>query len=766
MSNYAQDYIEVRGARENNLQDVSLRIPKRKITVFTGVSGSGKSSLVFDTLAAESQRLVNETYTAFVQSMLPSHGRPDVDALDNLSAAIVIDQKRMGGNSRSTVGTVTDAYAMLRMVFARLGTPSVPHSGALSFNDRQGMCPVCEGLGDVVALDFDALLDADRSLNEGAIRFPTFAVGSWFWTIITESGFFDNDKKIRDYTAHERHCLLHSAETKLKLRNAAGSATSRYEGLEPKVRRLYLGKDPNQLQPHIRDAVRRVALRSACRSCGGSRLNHAALRCRINDVNIAECAAMEVTDLARFVARVDGPSVAPMLASLSTRLDGLKRLGLGYLSLGRSTSTLSGGESQRVKMIRHLGSGLSDIMYVFDEPSAGLHPHDVHLLNELLLQLRDKGNAVLVVEHEPAVIAIADHVVDMGPWAGRDGGRVVYEGTLAGLATSDTLTGRYLGRWHRLKDVVRSPTGALTVKDADANNLKNVTVDIPLGVLTVVTGVAGAGKSSLVREFQRDHPDALFIDHSPIRGSKRSTPATYTGLLDVVRKMFARENGVSAALFSANSKGACPRCQGLGRVSTDLVFMAPIVGICEACLGRRFTDDVLRYRLDGRTISEVLDMTVADALDFFGEKAAQLILRALMDVGLGYLALGRSLDTLSGGERQRLKLAAELSDTSGVYVLDEPTTGLHMHDVDRLIGLFDRLIDDGGTVLVIEHDLDVLARADWVIDLGPGAGRDGGEVVFAGTPAGLAADARSVTARHLRAHLGMDAADDPRSQPT
>ncbi|GAA1405368.1 ATP-binding cassette domain-containing protein [Catellatospora coxensis] len=747
-------FIQVRGARENNLKDISLDIPKRKITLFTGVSGSGKSSLVFDTIAAESQRLINETYTAFLQSLLPGYGQPDVDSLENLSAAIIVDQKRLGGNSRSTVGTVTDAYSMLRLIFARLGSPAVANPGVLSFNDPGGMCPDCEGLGDVAAIDEDAIVERDKSLNEGAILLSGFNVDSWFWAIITQSGFFDNDKKLRDYTADEWHRLMYLPEAKVKLATPAGSMNSTYEGLVPKFKRLYLTKQTETTAPHIRAAIERIATRSACPACGGARLNAAALACRIDGRNIAECAAMEVADLAGFIRGVDAPTLAPMLNSLAARLDNLTHIGLGYLSLNRPSATLSGGESQRVKMVRHLGSSLTDMTYVFDEPSVGLHPHDVHRLNELLVRLRDKGNTVLVVEHRPSVIAIADHVVDMGPRAGRDGGQVVYAGDLAGLAASGTLTGEHLSRHQALKPTVRTATGKLVIKDAALHNLKDVTASIPQGVLTVVTGVAGSGKSPLIQGcLPRHHPDAIFIDQRPIRGSKRSTPATYTGVLDPIRKAFAKANGVNAALFSANSKGACPQCQGIGLLYTDLAFMDPVVSTCEACDGRRFLPEVLEHTLRGQNISDVLRMQITEAASFFTEKAIKPTMTALVDVGLGYLTLGQSLDTLSGGERQRLKLATELGNSSRIYVLDEPTTGLHMNDVDNLIGLLDRLVDGGSTVIVIEHNLDVISRADWIIDMGPGAGHDGGRIVFAGTPHDLLTDAHSLTATHLRTHL-------------
>nr|WP_189207960.1 excinuclease ABC subunit UvrA [Couchioplanes caeruleus] len=745
--------IEIRGARQNNLKDVSLDIPKKKITVFTGVSGSGKSSLVFGTIAAESQRLVNETYTAFLQGLMPHYGQPDADSLRNLSAAIIVDQKRLGGNSRSTVGTVTDTYAMLRLLFARVGQPHIGPAHLFSFNDPEGMCSECEGLGRRSAIDMDELVDRDKSLNEGAIKFPTFAVDSWFWNLFAQSGFFDNDKKLRDYDETEWDRLINGTDAKIKLKAAGGTLNSKYEGLIPKFKRLYLAKDAEQMAPHLRAAVQRVVTTEDCPLCGGTRLSQASLSCKIDGRSIADCAAMEVSELAAFVRSISEPTVAPMVASLASRLESLAHIGLGYLSLNRESSTLSGGESQRVKMVRHLGSSLTDITYVFDEPSVGLHPHDVHRLNDLLLQLRDKGNTVLVVEHKPKVIEIADHVVDMGPGAGRHGGEVVYQGDLEGLLSSDTLTGRHMYRHQELKRDVRQPTGTLKISHAKLHNLKDVSVRIPTGVMTVVTGVAGSGKSALIQGcLPKHHPEAIFIDQNLPRGSKRSNPATYTGMLDLIRKVFATGNKVSAALFSANSQGACPKCQGLGVIYTDLAFMDSMVSVCEACDGKRFKEEVLRYTVDGRNISEVLAMPVVEAKDFFRERALVERLTAMDEVGLGYITLGQPLDTLSGGERQRLKLATELGKTSQIYVLDEPTTGLHMNDVDNLIRLLDRLVDGGSTVITIEHNLDVISRADWIIDMGPGAGHDGGTVVFEGTPAELLSHESSVTSRYLAEH--------------
>jgi excinuclease UvrABC ATPase subunit len=746
-------FIEVRGARENNLRGVSLDIPKRKLTVFTGVSGSGKSSLVFGTIAAESQRLINETFTTFVQSILPRYGRPDVDELRNLSAAILVGQERMGGNSRSTVGTATDAYALLRVLYARLGQPYVGQGSAFSFNDPSGMCPMCEGLGRMSTVDLDRLVDRDKSLDDGALLFPTFSVGSWYWQIFAKSKFFDTTKKLRDYTEEEWHKLLHLPEAKVNV----GTLNSTYEGLIPKFKRLYLSKSPDDMAPHMRAAVERVVTFARCSTCDGARLTQAALSCRIAGHNIADSAAMQVSDLAAFVRTLREPTLAPVLATLGACLDNLVHIGLGYLSLDRECATLSGGESQRVKMVRHLGSSLTDITYIFDEPSVGLHPHDVGRVNEILLRLRDKGNTVLVVEHKRDVIAIADHVVDMGPGAGGDGGAIVYEGDLAGLLTADTLTGRHLGRFQPLKTQGRTRTGSLSVTHARLHNLQDVSVELPTGVLTVVTGVAGSGKSALLRGcLPLQHPDVVLVDQRVTRGNRRSNPATYSGILDPIRKAFAKANNVDAALFSANSRGACPACKGLGLVYTDLAFLDTMVSVCETCQGRRFTDEVLTLHLRGRSIHDVLTMSVAAARAFFPEKAIRTTLDALDEVGLGYVSLGQPLDTLSGGERQRIELGIDLARAAQgtqVYVLDEPTTGLHMHDVATLIRLLDRLVDSGRTVIVIEHNLDVIARADWVVDLGPGAGREGGRVIFEGPPSALV-EQDTPTGRHLRARLG------------
>ncbi len=741
------DHIEVRGARENNLRDVSVDIPKRAITVFTGVSGSGKSSLVFGTIAAESQRLINETYTAFIQSFMPNVGRPDVDTLRNLSAAILVDQERMGANSRSTVGTATDAFSMLRLVFSRLGEPHVGHSSLFSFNDPQGMCPECEGMGRVSTVDVDAMVDKSLSLNEGAITLPGFGIDSWQWRMFAETGYFDRDKKLADYSDAEWEQFLRGPETKLEIRGL----NLKYEGLIHKFERTFLSKDVETAQPHVRAAIERVATFEPCPLCHGARLSQAALGAKIEGRNIAECAAMQVDDLAQFLAGLDAPSVAPALEALRHTLDSLVEVGLGYLSLDRESATLSGGEAQRVKMVRHLGSSLSDVTYVFDEPTIGLHPHDVQRVNRLLVALRDKGNTVLVVEHEPHVIAIADRVVDMGPGAGVHGGTVVFEGDVPGLRASDTITGRAFATARTLKDTVREPAGALRVENATLHNLRDVTVDVPLGVLTVVTGVAGSGKSSLIHGcLATQHADVTVLDQTAIRGSRRSNPATYTGLLDPIRKAFAKANGVKPALFSANSAGACPECKGNGVIYTDLAFMTGVVSTCEACEGRRFTAEVLEYRLRDANIADVLEMSVEEASGFFDEKAIKPMLGALGDVGLGYVRLGQPLTTLSGGERQRIKLAIEVDRASDVLVLDEPTTGLHMDDVDKLVDLLDGLVERGRSVIVIEHDLDVVAGADWVIDMGPGPGHDGGQVVFAGPPHALLEADGSLTGRAPR----------------
>ncbi|GAA0375618.1 excinuclease ABC subunit UvrA [Microbispora corallina] len=744
------DVIQIRGARENNLTGVSLDIPKRRLTVFTGVSGSGKSSLVFDTVAAESRRLIDETYTAFVQNFMPSRGRPDVDALRNLSAAIIVDQERLGANARSTVGTATDAHTMLRILFSRLG---VPHAGppyAFSFNRAEGMCPECEGLGRVSDVDVDALVDRELSLNEGAVTVPGFGVGTWHWQLIARSGLFDPDRKLKDYGPDEWEAFLHKPPTKVRI----GSGNVTFEGLVVKVRRLYLAKDRESMQSGTRAFADRAIRLTRCPACGGTRLNEAARSAVVAGRTITECSAMQIDDLAAFVRGIGDRSVAPVLETLLETLDSLVEIGLGYLSLDRESSTLSGGEAQRVKMVRHLSSSLSDVTYVFDEPTAGLHPHDIQRMNGLLLRLRDKGNTVLVVEHKPETIAVADHVVDLGPGAGTAGGRICYEGDLAGLRASGTLTGRHLDHRAELREKAREPRGRLEIRGASLNNLRDVDVDIPLGVLTVVTGVAGSGKSSLIHGYVAGREGVVVADQSPIRGSRRSNPATYTGLLDPIRAEFARANGVKPGMFSANSDGACPACKGIGLIYTDLAMMAEVASVCEECEGRRFTSEVLAYRLRGKNISQVLGMPVAEAREFFATGQSQTILERLAAVGLGYLTLGQPLTTLSGGERQRLKLAVNMARNGTTYVLDEPATGLHLADVDQLLALLDRLVDDGNTVIVIEHHQAVAAHADWIVDLGPGAGHDGGRVVFSGTPADLVETGTSLTARHLRRYIG------------
>ncbi|ASR39328.1 daunorubicin resistance protein DrrC [Prauserella marina] len=776
------DLIRVHGARVNNLKDVSIELPKRRLTVFTGVSGSGKSSLVFGTIAAESQRLINETYSTFVQGFMPTMARPEVDVLDGLTTAIIVDQQRMGADPRSTVGTATDANAMLRILFSRLGKPHIGSPQAFSFNvasisgagavtmeragrkvkERRdfsitgGMCPRCEGRGSVSDIDLTQLYDDSKSLSEGAFTIPGWKSDS-FWTVrvYAESGLVDPDKPIRKYTKKELNDFLYKEPFKVKV----DGVNLTYEGLIPKVQKSFLSKDREAMQPHIRAFVDRAATFAVCPECEGTRLSETARSSRIHGKNIAELCAMQVSDLAEWVRGLKERSVAPLVTALSRALDSFVEIGLGYLSLDRPAGTLSGGEAQRVKMIRHLGSSLTDTTYVFDEPTIGLHPHDIARMNDLLLRLRDKGNTVLVVEHKPESIAIADHVVDLGPGAGSAGGAVCFEGTVEGLRASDTITGRHLDDRAALKETVREPEGAVEIRGADAHNLRNVDVDIPLGVLCVITGVAGSGKSSLVHGSIPAEAGVVAVDQAPIRGSRRSNPATYTGLLEPIRKAFAKVNGVKPALFSANSEGACPNCNGAGVVYTDLSVMATMETTCEVCEGKRFMASVLEYHLGGRDISEVLAMSVAEATKFFGSgeartPAAHRILERLVDVGLGYLSLGQPLTTLSGGERQRLKLATHMGDKGGVYVLDEPTTGLHLADVEQLLGLLDRLVDSGKSVIVIEHHQAVMAHADWIIDLGPGAGHDGGKVVFEGTPSDLVADRSTITGEHLAAYVG------------
>jgi excinuclease UvrABC ATPase subunit len=775
----SHDVIRVVGAREHNLKDLSVVLPKRRLTVFTGVSGSGKSSLVFGTIAAESQRLINETYSAFVQGFMPTLSRPEVDVLEGLTTAIIVDQQRMGADPRSTVGTATDANAMLRILFSRLGKPHIGSPQAFSFNvpsirasgaltvekgDRKtervsftrtgGMCPRCEGRGTVSDLDPAQLFDEAKSLNEGAITVPGYTGGGWNSRLYAESGFFDPDKPIRKFTERELHDFLHREPTRMKI----AGINMTYEGLIPRIQKSMLAKDREGMQPHVRAFVDRAVTFTACPACEGTRLSEAARSVKINGIGIADACAMQVSDLAAWVADLAEPSAAPLLAALGQTLASFAEIGLGYLSLDRPTGTLSGGEAQRVKMIRQLGSSLTDVTYVFDEPTIGLHPHDIQRMNGLLLRLRDKGNTVLVVEHKPETIAIADHVVDLGPGAGTAGGEVMYQGSVEGLRSSGTVTGRHLQDRTPLKPSVRERTGSLEVRGANTHNLREVDVDIPLGVLTVLTGVAGSGKSSLIQGSVAGREGVVLVDQAPIRGSRRSNPATYTGALEPIRKAFAKANGVKPALFSANSEGACPACNGAGVVYTDLAMMAGVASTCEECAGKRFDASVLEYRLGGRDVSEVLAMPAAEAAEFFGPggaavPAARTIVDRLVDVGLGYLTLGQPLTTLSGGERQRLKLATHLGEKGGVYVLDEPTAGLHLADVEQLLALLDRLVDGGKSVIAIEHHLGVMAHADWIIDLGPGAGHDGGRVVFEGTPAELVADGSTLTGRHLARYV-------------
>ncbi|MFD7438633.1 ATP-binding cassette domain-containing protein [Streptomyces sp. NPDC059861] len=778
----SHDMIRVHGARENNLKDVSIEIPKRRLTVFTGVSGSGKSSLVFDTIAAESQRLINETYSAFVQGFMPTLARPEVDVLDGLTTVISVDQQRMGADPRSTVGTATDANAMLRILFSRLGKPHIGPPSAYSFNTASvrasgaitvqrgartksekatfertgGMCARCEGRGTISDIDLTQLYDDSKSISEGAFTIPGWKSDNvWTVGLYAQSGFLDPDKPISRFTKKEMQAFLYGEPTKVKV----NGVNLTYEGLIPKIQKSFLSKDKEAMQPHIRAFVERAVTFTVCPECDGTRLSEGARSSKINKISIADACAMEIRDLAEWVRALREPSVAPLLTALQQTLDSFVEIGLGYLSLNRPSGSLSGGEAQRVKMIRHLGSSLTDVTYVFDEPTIGLHPHDIQRMNDLLLRLRDKGNTVLVVEHKPEAIAIADHVVDLGPGAGTAGGTVCFEGTIEGLRASGTVTGRHLDDRASLKETVRTPKGVLEIRGATANNLRDVDVDIPLGVLCVVTGVAGSGKSSLIHGSIPAREGVVSVDQSPIRGSRRSNPATYTGLLDPIRKAFAKANGVKPALFSANSEGACPTCNGAGVIYTDLAMMAGVATTCEDCDGKRFQAEVLEYRLGGRDISEVLAMSVAEAEEFFGAgeaatPAAHRILDRLADVGLGYLTLGQPLTTLSGGERQRLKLATHMADKGGVYVLDEPTTGLHLADVEQLLGLLDRLVESGKSVVVIEHHQAVMAHADWIIDLGPGAGHDGGKVVFEGTPGDLVAGRSTLTGEHLAAYVG------------
>jgi len=747
----SQEYIEIRGARENNLKNVSLRLPKRKITIFTGVSGSGKSSIVFDTIATDAQRLLNENFSMFVRNFLPRYAQPDADAIENLNMAIVVDQKRLGGGSHSTVGTVTDISTALRLLFSRVGQPFVGYSNVFGFNDPQGMCPNCNGLGRKMDVDLDRFLDTSKSLNEGAILFPEYAVNSWGWSICTQSGLFDADKKLAKYTAQEMELLLRSKPYKVKTHVAGKPFNLTFEGIIAKFSSKYIKRDLKTMSERTQKAVAPYITLGPCSLCKGARLNQAALSCKINGRNIANLAAMEVGELINVVREIEGLVAAPMVATLTERLQHLIDIGLEYLSLDRETDTLSGGESQRVKIVKHLSSSLTDVMYIFDEPSVGLHPRDVHRMNELLQKLRDKGNTVLVVEHDPDVIKVADHIVDVGPHAGSGGGAIVYEGSFAGLLRADTLTGKHMKQSMPLKDSFRSATGKLSIAHAKVNNLQNVSVDIPKGVLTVVTGVAGSGKSSLINQvFLRQHPEAIVIDQSAVGVSTRSNPATYTGIMDDVRKAFAAANKVSASLFSFNSKGACENCQGLGVIYTDLAFLSEVKTPCEICGGKRFKDEVLAYKLNGKSITDVLAMTVQQALDYFDLKEVVRKLQAMSDVGLDYLTLGQPLSTLSGGECQRIKLASELHKKGSIYVMDEPTTGLHMSDISHLLAVINRLVDTGNTVIVIEHNFHVIKNADWVIDLGPESGSKGGQVMFEGTPKQLLGAKRSLTSAYLR----------------
>ncbi|MCC0575863.1 ATP-binding cassette domain-containing protein [Streptomyces californicus] len=755
----AQRDIVITGARENNLRDVSLRVPKGRITVFTGVSGSGKSSVVFDTIAVESQRQLNETFTSFLRNRLPKYERPHVESVEDLSVAIVIDQKPLGGNVRSTVGTATDIWSVIRVLFSRCGTPSAGGATAYSFNDPAGMCPECDGVGRTVHLDLDRAIDWSKSLNEGALLLPGLSVGSWEWSLYGGSGRFDNDLPLAEFGEEDRRLLLHGSGFTVRVDMRTASADMRFEGVVTRFERLYLKRDTAALSEKRREAAARFTVERVCGACDGARLNAAALATRVDGLSPADYARLEISELIGVLERIDDPVGGPVAAAARERLERLAGIGLGYLNLGRETTTLSGGEGQRLKMVRHLGSSLTGLTFVFDEPSVGLHPRDVGRLGDLLVRLRDKGNTVLVVEHDPDVMAVADHVVDMGPRAGSDGGHVVFEGPYERLREADTLTGRSLRRRTPLKGAVRTPTGRLPVRGADLHNLKGLDVSFPTGVLTAVTGVAGSGKSTLVsRVFTAAYPEAVVIDQSAIAASSRSTPASYVGALDAIRRAFARENGVDAGLFSFNSSGACGGCAGRGVISTDLAFMDPVTTTCPECEGRRFHDEVLQHRVAGRSIVDVLEMTAAEAEKVFDDRALLRKLRTLDEVGLTYLTLGQPLSTLSGGERQRIKLATQLHRTSGVYVLDEPTTGLHLADAGTLVDLLDRLVDAGNTVICVEHNLEVVKRADWVIDLGPDGGRRGGELVFAGTPAGLLAHPTSVTGRYLRRDPGVGAA--------
>ena len=746
-----QEYIEIRGARENNLKNVSLRIPKRKITIFTGVSGSGKSSIVFDTIATEAQRQLNENFSMFIRAFLPRYSQPDADAIENLNMPIVVDQKRLGGGSHSTMGTITDIYAVLRRLFSYIGQPHVGHVNLFSFNDPQGMCPECNGLGRKLGVDLDRFLDPSKSINEGAILFPEYAIDSWGWNLLTQSGLFDTNKRLADYSDEEMNRLLYSQPVKVKMMIGNKSMNMTFDGIVEKFTQKYITRDLKTLSERTQKSVEPYLTMQLCPLCHGARLSPAALSCKINGLNIAEMSAMEVGDLINVIRAVTDPKGAPIVATLVQRLQYLIDIGLEYLTLNRETDTLSGGESQRVKIVKHLTSSLSDVMYVFDEPSVGLHPRDVHRMNELLQQLRDRGNTVLVVEHDPDVIRAADHVVDVGPRAGSNGGRIVYEGSFDGLLQSETLTGKHMLRQMPIKTSFRAAKGQLRIMNACVNNLQNVSVNIPQGVLTTVTGVAGSGKSSLIHQvFLHQHTDAIVIDQSPVGANTRSNPATYTGIMDDVRKAFASANNVSPSLFSFNSEGACENCQGLGVIYTELAALGEVKSPCEICEGKRFKDEVLEYKLNGKSINDVLGMTVQQALEFFTIKKITARLQAMSDVGLDYLTLGQPLSSLSGGECQRIKLASELHKQGSIYVMDEPTTGLHMSDITHLLAIMNRLVDAGNTVIVIEHNLDVIKNADWIIDMGPEGGNKGGRVLFEGTPRDIVHAEQSITGRYLR----------------
>jgi excinuclease UvrABC ATPase subunit len=752
----SDDYIRVSGAKERNLKGINVMIPKKKITVFTGVSGSGKSSLVFDTIAAESQRQLNETYSSFIRHRMPHYGNPDVDMIENLSVAFVINQKRLGGNSRSTVGTATDIYSLLRLLFSRIGEPFVGYSDAFSFNNPAGMCNNCQGLGRIETIDIKRLLDRNKSLNEGAIRFPTFEPGGWRLTRYIHSGFFNNDKKLMDYSSKEMELLLYADGIKVKNPDPQWHKTALYEGLIPRIERSFLKKENGEKVKYSKE-IEWYVIKQECPQCHGTRLNENVLSCKVNGKNIAECADMQINELLDFIQSVHAPVALPIVSELEKRLKHMVSIGLDYLSLSRETSTLSGGESQRIKMVCQLGSSLTDLTYIFDEPSIGLHPHDISKINDLMKLLRNKGNTVLIVEHDPDMIKIADHIIDMGPGAGTHGGEIVYQGDLEGLKTSGTLTGQYLSYQSELKHHKRTPKGWLSIYDAELHNLKNVSVDIPKGVLTVVTGVAGSGKSTLINEIlPLFYPETIFIDQKGIQGSKRSNLATYTGIFDPIRKLFAKNNGVSASLFSFNSQGACPNCKGLGVVYTDLAFMDTMSSECEVCHGNRYTEKVLSYQLRGKSIGDVLGMTVLEALEFFQEKDIVTVLKRLLDVGIPYITLGQPLSTLSGGELQRIKLASELENEGQIYVLDEPSTGLHMADIKQLTETMNRLVEQNATLIVIEHNLDIICQADWIIDMGPYAGQHGGKVMFSGLPEDLIHCNDSLTGKYLKDYIKND----------